>query len=321
MNIPEQVSHYTECYIAFLDLLGVRSLVKRAGQDRRLYEALVAALTETRDTSAFWREVRNLQTNESTGWRLQVQAFSDCVVLFIPTESNMLPWLLASVRRLWDRLIRLGVCLRGAVTIGGMHWDARWRAAGKPSENTEGEANATTAIAFGPGLVQAYELESQHAVYPRILIAEALFDHVEKLEKKGQPGISPFGKSPASRLSDFFRHDSDGLFHLDVLHPGVNRRDVILQTQESDENGSRILRNHFDETTREEWLHQVRTFIDKELAGCNDETVRSKYEWFARYYDNTLDVSDPFQASTNIPPPGAIPLKWTTLQPREATDG
>ena len=35
---------FTECYVAFLDVLGVRSLVKRAGEDPVLYAALVAAL-------------------------------------------------------------------------------------------------------------------------------------------------------------------------------------------------------------------------------------------------------------------------------------
>lgn len=309
---------FTECYVAFLDLLGVRNLVKRAGEDSALYEALVAALAETKNTSTFWREERNVQTNETKAWRLQVQAFSDCVVLFIPTESNMLPWLLASVRRLWDRLIRLGVCLRGAVTIDGMHWDTRWST--PEGENrrgsSTGDTEPVTPIAFGPGLVEAYKLESECAVYPRILIANALFDHVEKLEKRGHPKLFPLGTSPATKLSNFFRHDFDGLWHLDLLHPGVTRRDVIRQTTETDEQGHQVFRNHFDETTPEDWLQQVRAFIEKNLADCKDEKLLAKYQWLARYYNNTPGILKPFCIFKDALPAGAISLTARTVQPR-----
>ncbi len=314
--MPETTTQYTECYVAFLDLLGVRNLVKRAGEDHALYEALVAALAETKNTSTFWGEERNVQTNETKAWRLQVQAFSDCVVLFIPTESNMLPWLLTSVRRLWDRLIRLGVCLRGAVTIGGMHWDTRWNIAEQrnPKDNPTADTEAVTPIALGPGLVESYKLEDDCAVYPRILISNALLDHVEKMESRRK--LFPLGTLPATELSDFFRQDFDGLWHLDVLHPAVSRRDVLRQTDETDEQGKRVRRNHFDETTREEWLQQVRAFIDKNLAECKDEKLLAKYQWLARYYNNTPGISNQFRIFKDVLPPGTIPLTLTTSHPQ-----
>ena len=45
--MPESHSQFTECYVAFLDILGVRTLVRDAGKTPALYEALVAALAET----------------------------------------------------------------------------------------------------------------------------------------------------------------------------------------------------------------------------------------------------------------------------------
>ena len=276
-------NEFTECYVSFLDVLGIRSLIKRAAKEPALYSDLVAAIAETKNTSIFRAEERNVQTNETRAWALQVQAFSDCVVLFIPTESNMLPWLLASIRRLWDRLIRLRVCLRGAVTVGGMHWDARWSVSNRDRQSVSSteEVDSATPIAFGPGLVQAYELESQSAVYPRILIANALTDHVEDMGRERNPGLFPLGTSPATRLSDFFRQDFDGLWHLDVLHPGITRRDVIRQTEQIDEHGRRFLINEFDETTRKEWLEKVHEFIAGNLALCKDEKLLAKYQWLA----------------------------------------
>lgn len=317
--MTEIAMHYTECYVAFLDLLGVHTLADRAGQDPAVYRALVDALVETKNTSTFSRDERNFQTTEIKAWRLQVQAFSDSVVLFIPAESTTLPWLLASIRRLWDRLIHLGVCVRGAVTIGGMHWDACWsiaeRGSPKLPDGSTGDTVSARPIAFGPGLIAAIELEHECAVYPRILIANALFDHVEKLEMKGQPGPFPLGASPAAKLSDFFRHDFDGLWHLDVLHPGVNRRDSIRQTEEADEQGSQILRNHFDETTREDWLLHVRSFIEESLAKYDCEKLLAKYQWLARYYNNTPGISKPFHIFKDVLPVGTVPLTATTLQP------
>ena len=259
-----------------------------------------------------------MQTNETKTWRLQVQAFSNSVVLFIPAESNMLPWLLASVRRLWDRLLRLGVCLRGAVIIGGMHWDTHWSTpeGENPRGSPTGDTEPETPIAFGPGLVEAYKLESECAVYPRILIANALYHHVEELEKKGQPGAFPLGPSPSTRLSEFLRQDFDGLRLLDVLHPGVSRRDVLRQTEETDEQGRRMLRNHFDETTREELLEHIRSFIEESLAKYDGEKLLAKYQWLARYYNNTPDISKPFRIFKDALPAGTIPLTATTVQPQ-----
>ena len=45
----------------------------------------------------------------------------------------------------------------------------------------------------------------------------------------------------------------------------------VRQTKETDEQGRQVLRNHFDETTREEWLEHVRSFIEESLAKHDGE--------------------------------------------------
>ena len=176
-SMNENERPMTECYVAFLDLLGVRKLADKAAKNSTLCEGIVSALKETKNTSSFIHGTRNIETGELKEWSLQVQAFSDCVVLFIPTETEMLPWLLASVRRLHDRLLRLNVPVRGGITVGAMHWDMAW------DKETGGNTTDSAPVAFGPGLVAAYDLEDDAAIYPRILISSGLYDHVDEQTK------------------------------------------------------------------------------------------------------------------------------------------
>ncbi len=274
---------FTECYVAFVDILGVRALVKRSQSEADLYQNIVSALVEAKNLSVFRRDRRDIDTGNVASWALQVQAFSDCVVLFIPVESGMLSWLLASVRRLHDRMIGLGVCLRGAVTIGGMHWDSQWSAQSSVEAHAEDAIGSeSTPVAFGPGLVAAYELEDGCAVYPRFLIAGDLYDHIESLGL-GRDGAFPLARD--GRLLDFIRQDFDGLWHFDVLHRDINRRDVLSQVKETNEQGNAVVRNEFDETSYEDRLIELRRFITRNIETCAKEPILAKYQWLARYFN------------------------------------
>lgn len=277
-------STFTECYVAFIDILGMKSLVANSGKDPELYQRLLAALLEAKTVSPFWREHRDISTGDVQRWSLQVQAFSDCLVLFIPTKSQMLSWLLASVRRFHDRMVGLEVCLRGAIVIGGMHWEAHWSIVGDgaPRDSAENDIAVETPVAFGPGLVAAYELESGCAVYPRILVSNNLYDHIVKLgPNKGR--ASPLAGT--GNLSDFVRQDFDGLWHLDLLHQDIDRKDVLRQVKETDEQGRTVVRNEFDETTYKDRLSAVGSFVVKQLHADAKEAILAKYQWLARYYN------------------------------------
>jgi len=275
--MSEEPSNYKECFVAFLDLMGVRNLVKACDKDVDRYKQVISALRETSDLTPFKSGRRDLETGESKDWTLQVQAFSDCVVLFIPTESDTLSWLLASVRRLHDRLLRLNIPVRGGITIGGMHWEDSWSSRDK-------ELEERTPVAFGPGLVEAYTLECETAVYPRILLSNRLFEFV----KSTKPKSFPFSDSP---LITFCRQDMDGLYHLDVLHENVRRKDVINQLERTDEKGQPYLENVFDKTTYEDWMALVRDFITLNLDSVTGEKLESKYLWLARYHNAAVKRS------------------------------
>jgi hypothetical protein len=181
-------------------------------------------------------------------------------------------------------MIRLNVCLRGAITVGGMHWNPQWSPSPGEGEvtNREGQTAELTPVAFGPGLVAAYELENGCAVYPRVLVANELYDRVEKFGgKAGQA----FPLANAGKVIDFIRQDFDGLWHLDLLNKDINRRDVVRHVTEHDDQGRAVIRNDFDETTYEDRLKEFGRFVARNLDLGPKEAVLAKYQWCARYFN------------------------------------
>jgi len=256
-------------------------VVKRATRDETLWDKVISALKETKNISSFRHEKKDVVTGDEKQWTLQVQAFSDCVVLFIPTETRMLSWLLASIRRLHDRLLRLGVPVRGGITIGGMHWEDEWSAEepGKTDVDT-----TPTPVAFGPGLVAAYDLENATAVYPRMLISSSLYDHIEEQNLKA----FPLGPAP---LLGYCRQDFDGLYHFDVLHPKINRQDVIA-IEDDGEDGTSIRRWIRDKTSFADWMKTVRKFIYDGRDSVDGEKLEAKYLWFGHYFNEKAKDAD-----------------------------
>lgn len=287
--MSDTASNFTECYVAFLDIMGMKSLVKDCETNTARYQNIVEALNEAKNSAGFYSGTRNLETGEQADWQAQIHAFSDSVCLFIPTQSKTLPWLLATVRKLHDRLVRQEVCMRGAITIGGMHWDSSWVPSFLKKTLLGSDSSRTMPnIAFGPGLVEAYLLEDGVAQYPRILISEKLVEHTKQLQEHDSPQVFPLAQS--GRLLDYFRRDADGLYHFDVLHSGLNRQEVVKQT-EIDDPGRHGIHNDFNDTTFAEYLEMVRTFIEQGYAAVEGEKLAAKYMWLANYYNEKANDS------------------------------
>ena len=144
------VNNYPTKYVAFLDLLGFRELVKRSGADVLERHRLVEALKLVRDT---------LCENRPIDFRFTY--FSDCIVISAVHSPHALWQLFQSVELLTCNLLQYDILLRGGLTVGQTHHSRDF--------------------VFGTAVTEAYELECKLAVNPLVLLSPAVVQEVEAL--------------------------------------------------------------------------------------------------------------------------------------------
>lgn len=312
----QETVEYTQCYVAFIDILGFSALVKRSETDPSVIRVLVRALNEAASVGGS----EHLRGDKQ--WRLQVRSFSDCVVMFIPTESNALPWLLSSIRYLHDRMLELNCCIRGGVTVGSMYWSDKGEAPDVGSKHVPGSTSGTELpvgertvwergtsedadIVLGPAHNEAYKLESELAVYPRVIVSDKLVEHISTASKKKPENAAqrvhtavdafPLCEEGGRHVSEFLRQDFDKVYHFDLLHRDIVRRDTKRIVQKHIEEGKVLTFYIWDDKPLQTFYADMRKFIEDQLASAPDDKCRDKYLWLANYfnasYPEPIDVT------------------------------
>jgi hypothetical protein len=133
------------CAVLFVDLLGVREMNMSQGAAGHLV-ALHSAVSLMHRT--FVGELS----------RYRSAFFSDTLVVAAPIvretdDATEVGNLMRHARWLQNDLVAEGFFVRGGLTLGSLHLDEH--------------------VLFGPALVEAYELESNVAVHPRIVLSRA----------------------------------------------------------------------------------------------------------------------------------------------------
>lgn len=142
---------YRTSIISFIDILGFKNLVNSS-----TYQ----------DLSKKLKTIRRLSGDDDglngEGLEPKVIQFSDSIIRIRPLDSEanheapygVMFYEMLDLVHMQAELINHGICVRGGVSIGEVHYD----------DDT----------LFGPGFVRAYEMESIFANYPRIVIDPAL---------------------------------------------------------------------------------------------------------------------------------------------------
>jgi hypothetical protein len=333
---PPEDMKYTECYCAFLDILGLKQMVKRSQTDPQLLFNLIRGLnycaglpeTVSEKRELLYEGEKCIGARNERRWVTQIRAFSDSVLIFVPSETNLLADTLRKVRYLHDRLLELGCCLRGAVTLGGMYWNDAWSQApekvepqtdtpaadGQPTILHDRNVLTSAFLTLGPALVEAHELESTIAVYPRVVFSPRLMAYIHK-KSKAVPeretegihkaahavGLCAAGAKNHDRcLLDFIRTDGDGVPFLDLFHRDINHSDTERIVREKMDDGTIGTRWIRDSMTFEDFMRNTRSVIERFLQEQNPEKVCVKYLWLANYFNASL-------VQHNINP---IPTQW-----------
>lgn len=165
-----QTPPYLERIVAFVDILGFGALVSSLSSKPELHGRLYYALTHIKS----YRE--SLRTGNTAQGNLEISVFSDSIAISSePLDAFRVIW---TCGWLHAQLLYSGILTRGGISVGPtIH------------END---------LLYGEGMLKAHKIESNAAVYPRIVIDPELLPRLSM-------GIK----------SNLLGQDSDGLWFVD----------------------------------------------------------------------------------------------------------
>jgi hypothetical protein len=235
---------YSECVITLLDVLGFKNIVNRKPADE-IWQIL-----------GLLEEITQSSASDRTELGRNIFAFSDTVVRTSalttpngkrPTYGVLYHEILNMVHVQMSLIYRHKVFLRGAITCGDVIHESQ--------------------RIFGPGFLRAYELETQIACFPRIVI--------------DPDALTTYQKTPALRASHhthsqdveyvarMLREDTDGVWFVDYL--AAAKEEVGGDCQ---------------------WLRFLSKHKDAIIeAASGQETmsrISQKYNWLADYHNRVV---------------------------------
>lgn len=238
---------YDRAVVSYIDVLGFADLINESVADPSKVTKISSLLL-------------NMKEELSAGGRIHRDAkervvkifasfnFSDLIVRStkIPDGadiSSIIDWELFYLGSKQFDLAIDGVLVRGGMSLGDLL------------------ISREDSIVFGPALVRAYKLESQNAVYPRIVIDR---DIITTAEDGGF--IAEWG--------DYLGRGEDGAYFLDYLFGTVLTGFVVP-----------------DAPDPKEQIAAHRRMIERVIANGirqKPERIRQKYLWLALYHNATL---------------------------------
>ncbi len=160
---------YENRLIAFIDILGFKEIVRSSETDDSKIEFLHSVLNYLKswEISESWSlqlveieedaQKKGVENFDIRG-KTNSTSFSDSIVVSVEVENNineMASTLIVNLAYIGAILFEKGILFRGGLTIG----------------NLIHNENGTV---FGQGLIEAYQLESNNAKFPRIVLSDKL---------------------------------------------------------------------------------------------------------------------------------------------------
>ena len=240
-NIMKEAK-YENRIVIFIDILGFKRIVKNSVQDEsRNIPIIKNALTYVK--TKFGRQRKYFKS-------LQVTQFSDSIFIsFTYGETGCALSLLQQICKTQRGLLMKGFLCRGGISYG--------------------KAIHTGKYMFGPAVNSAYMLESNVAVYPRIVIdveaIKLLHEFPDEIFKRYEDVNSKY-------VDHCLLKDGDGFFYVDYL-----------EIQREDKDFTHILLKTINEGLKNQ-----------------DSKIVSKYMWLKEKYNDKLREIHLYKPSTDL---------------------
>ena len=226
------MAEYSERVVCFIDVLGWKHEVEAISE--------VSGMADEDQLSRLNRALDKIESilTESSGQfpsGFDVTHFSDSLIVSCPIETQGVVFqLLNRMQLLQTVLIEEDVLLRGGITIGKMfHVSSR---------------------VFGAGVNEAYKLENEIAIYPRVIISPCVVEAVEK-----GVGIEHSSKEEMEYIDGLTSMDDDGQRFIDYFKKTECNFDPI-------------------DTYKDTYIPKIRAVISNGLNNT-DPNVLEKYQW------------------------------------------
>jgi hypothetical protein len=237
--------------VALIDILGLRDILKDKSTEKsftkdfvHLIRAIIKGKYEISIENTGNLDFPFVYLPGKISW-VKVTTLSDSIVISSPVNLRLRGGPSSLVRpttvvfevafALQRALLQLGIITRGGVSVGELHHQRD--------------------LIIGSALVEAHELESNVAIYPRAVISNEL---VEKLLISDIPDAPiPFKQ----RLGSLFTQDADGMYFVDYL--GLNSTDIEVDW-------------------RKRFL-LIEDIIDRKMLLVKNQRHRQKIEWLCSY--------------------------------------
>ncbi len=215
-------------YILYIDVLGYKKTLERLENE----DIFLNEIEQMFNQEIIDKAKRNFA---------KYKIFSDNVIIALPKvkdekeNTNRIEKICKFASRLQDQCLRkYGILLRGSIVEGSLY--------------------INDDFVYGSGLIKAYELENSEAIYPRIVIDDAL------------KGISYISASSHTVFKEEIWDNHYFINFLNYYHPLINTKDdrknglikiieqIDKQIKESAASGSRVLQKLF-------WLKQFIKYL------------------------------------------------------------
>lgn len=183
---------YRQAIITFVDILGFKDIIQKSTA-----EGVLKILKKIEYFS-------NLtESSDGEDFTPKIIQFSDSIIRIRPLDSKAnreFPYgslfhELNDLVIMQGELINHGICIRGGVTVGQIHFD----------DNK----------VFGPGFVKAYEIESGFSNYPRIVVDPEIITRIKEDHRLLSAHNEP--EYELGAIDEQLRKGSDGLYFVDYL--------------------------------------------------------------------------------------------------------
>lgn len=254
---------YENRLIAFIDILGFKEIVHSSERDSSKIDFLHSVLNYLKswEVSEKWNlqlveieedaQKKGVENFDIRG-KTNSTSFSDSIVVSVKVDNNvneMASTLIVNLAYIGAILFEKGILFRGGLTIG----------------NLIHNENGTV---FGQGLIEAYQLESKNAIFPRIILSDKL------IQQLNYPLETKHNRYPYHQYLERFTDGCVG------FHQMIYFQVIESWTEMTDEK-------------LKESLGKIRKIIVQGLdTSFENPRVYEKYKWLKEQYNKLIILND-----------------------------